>query len=76
MARSQAVTLFPSRYSSPLARAASTPATSAEGYVVRRGDTLSKIAAQFGVTVAALKSHNSLTDDLIREGQTLAIPAP
>jgi LysM repeat protein len=65
-----------SRRQEALARAASSPATSAEGYVVRRGDTLSKIAAQFGVTVAALKSHNSLTDDLIREGQTLAIPAP
>ena len=65
-----------SRRQEELARAASSPASSAEGYVVRRGDTLSKIAAQFGVTVAALKSHNSLTDDLIREGQTLAIPAP
>jgi peptidoglycan endopeptidase LytE len=44
--------------------------------VVRGGDTLSKIASQFGVTVEALMSHNNLTDDLIREGQTLAIPAP
>lgn len=68
-----------SRRQEALARAASPPPSSGdsgEGYVVRRGDTLSKIAAQFGVTVAALKSHNSLTDDLIREGQTLAIPAP
>lgn len=59
-----------------LTRAASAAASPAEGYVVRRGDTLSKIAAQFGVTVEAVMSHNSLTDDLIREGQTLAIPAP
>lgn len=60
-----------------LARAASpSTASSGEGYVVRGGDTLSKIAAQFGITVEALMSHNNLTDDLIREGQTLAIPAP
>ena len=60
-----------------LARTASpSAASSGEGYVVRGGDTLSKIAAQFGITVEALMSHNNLTDDLIREGQTLAIPAP
>jgi len=58
------------------AAAAPPSASTGEGYVVRGGDTLSKIASQFGVTVEALMSHNNLTDDLIREGQTLAIPAP
>ena len=58
------------------ASAASSPAGSAGSYTVRSGDNLSKIASQFGITVDALMSHNNLTDDLIREGQELAIPAP
>lgn len=48
----------------------------AEGaeYVVEAGDALSKIAAQYGVTVRALKEANGLTGDIILVGQTLIIP--
>ncbi|MGY3815132.1 LysM peptidoglycan-binding domain-containing protein [Globicatella sulfidifaciens] len=63
-----------------------TEETSAEGdetseeaeektYVVAEGDTLNKIAKEFGVTVEALKAANNLTDDNIFVGQTLKIPA-
>lgn len=43
-------------------------------YVVKGGDTLSKIARGHGVSVDALKSANDLTGSNIRIGQTLAIP--
>jgi LysM repeat protein len=57
-----------------LARAAS--GTPEEGHVVRKGETLSQIASQYGVTVEAIISLNNLADaNMIREGQTLAIPA-
>ncbi len=45
-------------------------------YTVQEGDTLSKIADQFGVTVEALMQANGLnTSGLIFIGQTLVIPA-
>lgn len=43
-------------------------------YKVKRGDTLSQIAASFGVSQRRLKSHNKLKSDNLRIGQTLAIP--
>lgn len=54
------------------------PAPSAAGesaYTVVKGDSLAKIARLHGVTVADLKRANSLTSDMIRIGQTLAVPA-
>jgi len=42
--------------------------------VVRKGDTLSEIAAQYGVSVRALKTANGLKNNTIRVGQTLVIP--
>ncbi|MCH5240656.1 MAG: LysM peptidoglycan-binding domain-containing protein [Muribaculaceae bacterium] len=53
------------------------PATTptASTHLVKRGETLSKIAVKYGVTVAALKSANNLSSDNIREGQKLKIPA-
>lgn len=44
-------------------------------YVVRGGDTLSKIASKHGVTVAQLRTTNSLYGDLINIGQKLQIPS-
>lgn len=44
-------------------------------YKVAEGDTLNKIAKEYGVTVEALKAANNLTDDNIFVGQTLKIPA-
>ena len=42
-------------------------------YVVKSGDTLSKIATQFRTTITKIKKDNSLTSDLIQVGQKLKI---
>ena len=42
-------------------------------YIVKSGDTLSKIAKQFRTTVTKIKKDNSLTSDLIKVGQKLKI---
>jgi LysM repeat protein len=44
-------------------------------YIVKSGDTLTKIAADHGTTVKALRSENALTTDKIKVGQKLKIPA-
>jgi LysM repeat protein len=44
-------------------------------YTVKSGDSLTKIAGQFGISVKALRSANSLKTDKIVVGQKLAIPA-
>jgi LysM repeat protein len=44
-------------------------------YVVRRGDTLSRIASITGASVAQLKSTNGLRNDILQIGQKLAVPA-
>lgn len=44
-------------------------------YTVKSGDTLTSIAAQYKVTVKALRSANNLTTDRIRVGQKLKIPS-
>jgi peptidoglycan endopeptidase LytF len=44
-------------------------------YTVKSGDNLTKIATQFGITVRALRSANSLRTDSIKVGQKLKIPA-
>ncbi len=43
-------------------------------YVVKKGDSLSRIAARQGVTVTALKQANNLSNDMIRIDQKLRIP--
>jgi LysM repeat protein len=43
-------------------------------YVVKSGDTLSKIADKFNVSLTKLKSKNGLNSDVIRPGQKLKIP--
>jgi LysM repeat protein len=46
-------------------------------YTVQAGDTLSEIAAEFGVTVDAIAEANDIEDpSLIRIGQVLVIPSP
>lgn len=47
----------------------------AESYVVQKGDTLSRIATRFGISVADLKFRNQLPSNLIRVGQNLIIPS-
>jgi LysM repeat protein len=67
----------------PTQATASTGSTGATGtesdggqiYTVKSGDSLSKIATEFSVTVKALRSANNLTTDKIVVGQKLKIPA-
>jgi peptidoglycan endopeptidase LytE len=56
--------------------AVTTPDASGAGqtYSVKSGDTLIKIAGQFGVTSKALRSFNGLKTDKIVVGQKLKIP--
>lgn len=53
---------------------AAAPAGSGQLYSVKSGDSLTKIANQFGVSVKALRSANSLKTDKIVVGQKLTIP--
>ena len=47
-----------------------------EFYTIQQGDTLSAIAASFGVTVADIVAANGLANaDAIQAGQKLAIPS-
>ena len=45
-----------------------------ESYVIQSGDTLSEIAERFGISSTSLIQYNSLTNSVIRVGQTLRIP--
>ena len=46
-----------------------------ETYVVKSGDTLTKIAKSHGTTVKAVESENNLSSTKIKVGQKLKIPA-
>jgi LysM repeat protein len=45
-------------------------------YVVKSGDTLTRIANRYNTTVRALRDANNLTTDRIKVGDKLRIPAP
>jgi LysM repeat protein len=54
---------------------ATTTTAGPKSYIVQRGDSLSKIAKQFGVSVAAIVAANNIANaDHIEEGQRLTIP--
>ena len=52
------------------------PSSSSDTYVVKAGDSLSRIARQFGTTVEALRLANNLSGDTIFVGQKLFVPTP
>jgi len=56
------------------ASSASPSSASSVTHRVARGETLDRIARNFGVTVSALKAENQLRSDRILAGQTLRIP--
>lgn len=57
--------------------ASASPGSAPTGrYKVRRGDTLSKIGARVGASVAQLRAWNGIRGSTIRIGQTLKIPGP
>ena len=52
------------------------PASTPTGHVVESGDSLSAIAARYGVSTTALAAANGITNpNRIREGTRLAVPA-
>jgi len=53
----------------------SSSAGGADIYVVKSGDTLTRIAKRYGTTVRAIQSENSLSTTRITVGQKLKIPA-
>lgn len=60
-----------------VASAASAPAASSQAviYIVRPGDTLSSIAARYGVSMSSLVASNRIANvNLVRSGARLAIP--
>jgi LysM repeat protein len=58
------------------AAAKTTPASAPSTYRVKRGDTLTSIAARFNVTVNDLKKWNKLTSTRLDVGQKLALAPP
>ncbi|MCS6909495.1 MAG: fasciclin domain-containing protein [Anaerolineales bacterium] len=69
------VILPPSLAAGGAAPAPSAPA-GANTYTVKAGDSLSRIARQFTVTVADLRAANNLRGEVILPGQQLVIPTP
>ena len=49
-------------------------AESERRHVIQRGETLSSIAQRYQISNVDLRSANSLTDDILKIGQTLRIP--
>jgi membrane-bound lytic murein transglycosylase D len=73
------VLLVPTERADTLMARLESPATphatgSAEGYVVRSGDSLSAIASRQGVSVEEIRRHNDLNGDVIHAGQVLELP--
>ncbi len=73
---SAAATSTPTATNTPIPPTA-TPTSVTVIHTVKSGETLSKIASDYGVTVQAIMRVNNLTDpDRISVGQKLVIPAP
>jgi LysM repeat protein len=61
----------------PPAAAPETPAAQVRTHVVKRGEGLARIAAQYGISWQALANFNNISNpDLIYAGMVLRIPAP
>jgi LysM repeat protein len=61
----------------PLPPPAPAPPPAEDNYVIREGDTVSKIAARHGLDPESIIERNRLSDpDLLRPGDTLILPAP
>lgn len=65
------VAVYPTTYQNYVASLSES--TSSEEYVVRRGDTLSKIATRTGTSIQQLRAVNGIRGDLINVGQKLQI---
>ncbi len=67
--------IIPQKAETMAAQTAATPAADAPTYTVNSGDTLGAIARRNGTTVAALRTANRLSGDIVRPGQVLVLPA-
>jgi hypothetical protein len=73
--RTPSPTVSPTPTASPSATPTPSPTVNPTSYVVAAGDTLTKIAAKFGVTQTALMTANKITNaNSIQVGQKLVIP--
>lgn len=52
----------------------SPPTATGNEHVVQKGDTLTSIAKNYGVTIAELRKANNLASDTLKVGQKLVIP--
>jgi len=66
---------IPAGGTAPAAGTSDSSAGGGETYVVKSGDSLTKIAKAHGVTVRALRAENNLTTDHIKVGEKLKIPS-
>lgn len=64
------------RLHAALAELPSGERTTYRHYTIRRGDSLSTIAARHGTSVDVLRTANKLSGNRIRAGKTLLIPGP
>jgi LysM repeat protein len=71
----QVITIPPPSATPPPALPVVNAGTGETVYTVKSGDNLSRIAAQFGTKVEAIKTANGLTTDRIKVGDKLKIPA-
>lgn len=69
------VAVFPQSYESYLASLSQPDSGSTTEYVVRRGDTLSRIASITGSSIQQLRAANGLRNDLIHPGLKLQVPS-
>jgi len=56
------------------ASTASSLFVSTDSHVVRKGDTIAKVAKKYSTTVEAIKETNFLTTDVLKVGQILILP--
>jgi LysM repeat protein len=64
----------PAAPSTPSAPPVSYSGSGSKSHTVASGENLYRISQKNGTTVAAIKSANGLTSDVIRPGQSLVIP--
>ena len=50
-------------------------ASAAKAHKIKNGESLSSISKKYGVSIAELKRANGMTNDKLRAGKTLKIPA-
>lgn len=69
------IPLKPGEENIPVAEEVTGEEVSGEIYVIKKGDTLSKVARKYKVSVAAIQKHNGITDPgKLKIGQEIKIP--